>query len=134
MATDDAMDVESATHGLYMDVERHPPPQNPPLSPSAAPIHRPSPDTQRNPSASFDATPPQEFSQAVSLARRAVVAFLKESAAEDIIPEASRVALIDCTLTLKQAFRALVENGMLDQTHPPRSSCLLWLYPEDQKY
>lgn len=113
-----------------MDVERHPSPQNPPVSPSPASLNTSTPIVSRNPTAPYDPTPPPDFSQAVSLARRAVVAFLKESTAEEIIPEASRVALIDSTLTLKHAFRALVENGASCKRHASLSNLSAMEHPK----
>lgn len=112
MATDDAMDIESATQGLYMDVEQQLASRDPPIMPQPPPAVASSTSGNISDSpANVDVVPSPECTDSILIARRVVVSFLRECNAEDIIPETSRVALIDSTLTLKQAFRALVENG-----------------------
>lgn len=105
MATDDAMDVESATQGLYgMDVEHLPAPSVASTS-SASPSAPEDSPQQLNVSA--------EVAESILVARRAVHAFLMERKAEDIVPANSRVVIIDGNVRLRLAFRALHENGTL---------------------
>lgn len=113
MATDDAMDVESATQGLYMDVEQQSPlPPTPvPQPDSVASTVPPQVRDDDTPSPPEDAISPQ-VAESILVARRVVVAFLRERKAEHIVPDNSRVVIVDGNLRLKQAFRALLENGV----------------------
>lgn len=111
MATDDAMDVESATQGLYMDVEQQLPAPNPSIPRAPPAVASAVSGAVNNAPAHLDSAPSPEYADSILIARRVVVAFLRECKAEDIVASKSRVALIDSTLTLKQVFRSLVENG-----------------------
>ena len=44
-------------------------------------------------------------------ARRAVVSFLKEHLAEEVVPSNSKVVIVESTIKLKYAFKALLQNG-----------------------
>lgn len=85
MATDDAMDVEASQGPTYgMDVEGVVMPLGP--VPAAA-------------------------SDSIRDARNVVATFLRDHRAEDIVPVNSRVVVIDSAVRLRQAFKALLENG-----------------------
>jgi 5'-AMP-activated protein kinase, regulatory gamma subunit len=79
---DDAMDVEAPHASFGMDVET--------ISPDPPP---------------FD----HNF---VQNARKLVVAFLREHRAEEVVPESSRVVVIDASVKLSHAIRALLDNGI----------------------
>jgi len=49
--------------------------------------------------------------EAIGRIRKHVVAFMKTCAAEDIVPEASKVVVVESSLSLRVAFLALLENG-----------------------
>lgn len=85
MVTDDAMDVESNihTHNLYMDVDSR--------------------QQQTIPQAVID--------DAIAEARQTVISFLRSHSSEEIVPTNSRVVILDSTIRLRHAFRALIENG-----------------------
>lgn len=111
MATDDAMDVESATQGLYMDVEQqsHAPgasiPSAIPSTPSTQPVE---PGDRQHVS---DPVTSPEVAESILVARRIVVSFLRERKAVEIVPAHSRVVIVDANIRLRCAFRALLENG-----------------------
>lgn len=127
MATDDAMDVESATQGLYMDVEQQLPAPDPSIPRPPPAVASSASGVVNNAPAHLDSVPPPEYADSIVIARQVVVAFLRECKAEDIVPEKSRIALIDSTLTLKQGFRSLVENG----TYSEVQTQLVWTCAEN---
>jgi 5'-AMP-activated protein kinase, regulatory gamma subunit len=79
---DDAMDVEAPHASFGMDVETGAP-DPPPFDPNY-----------------------------LQNARKMVVAFLREHRAEEVVPESSRVVVIDASVLLCHAFRALLDNGI----------------------
>lgn len=92
MASDDAMEVEaSLPSSPYMDV-----------------------DSRQHGSASQSI-----ITAAIDEARHAVISFLRMRKAEDIVPTNSRVVMVDSTVRLRHAFRALLDNGMY--RIPPRA-------------
>lgn len=111
MASDDAMDVETAAQALYMDVEQQIPPTpgasvQSESTPSSNPTHVE--DSQQT---SDDASISPEVADIILMARRVLVAFMRERRTEDIVPDNSRVVIVDGNVRLRQAFRALLENG-----------------------
>lgn len=110
MASDDAMDVETATQGLYMDVEQQVTTNagSPAESPRSS--SNETPGEQVQPRAN-DGHVPAEIADIILMARRVLVAFMRERKAEDIVPDNSRVVVVDGNVRLRYAFRALLENG-----------------------
>lgn len=107
MATEDAMDVESniqnnnntnsttSTPIPFMDVDSS-------SSATARHLHQqPQPHLHQ-----------PDIESAITDARLAVVAFLTSRHSEQIVPANSRVVLLDCNILVRNAFRALIENGM----------------------
>lgn len=83
MSTEDAMDVEGVPSAFGMEVEGG-------MQPAAM------------------QQPPDNV---VGDARHVVVAFLGDHRADEVVPVNSRVVVIDSAIRLRQAFRALLENG-----------------------
>lgn len=79
---DDAMDVEAPHSSFGMDLE--------PSAVDTAPINH----------------------AAIAEARRVVVSFLRDHQTEEVVPDNSRVVILDSSLPLCHAFRALLENGI----------------------
>lgn len=73
------------------------------------------------------------LTETLATARRTVAELLRSHKAEDIVPANTRVVLLDASITLQQAFRALLENGAM--TAPvidaPRGEFLHVLTPRD---
>lgn len=110
MASDDAMDVETATQGLYMDVEQQPPSNTGPSAETPPSSSNQTPGEDVQPRAN-DGSVPQGIADTILMARRVLVTFMMERRAEDIVPENSRVVIVDGNVRLRHAFRALLENG-----------------------
>lgn len=110
MATDDAMDVESATQGLYMDVEQqsHAPGAILSPMPSTTSTQPVDPDNRQH---LPDPVTSPEVAESILVARRIVVSFLRERKTVEIVPAHSRVVIVDADIRLRHAFRALLENG-----------------------
>lgn len=104
MSTDDAMDVESATQGLYMDVEHQSIPNAISSNASSHPVDN------RQVVAETQIRP--EVAESILVARRVVLSFLEDRKAGDIVPAHSRVVIVDADIRLKHAFRALLDNGV----------------------
>uniref|UniRef100_A0A7S0ZJK5 CBS domain-containing protein n=1 Tax=Timspurckia oligopyrenoides TaxID=708627 RepID=A0A7S0ZJK5_9RHOD len=70
-------------------------------------------DSNNNPNSSSAQPPPPPPSEGVQLVRANVSQFLQRVLSDDIVPESSRVIVLDSRLTLRTGFKALLE------THTP---------------
>lgn len=113
MATDDAMDVESITQGVYMDVEHQSPTHTSTstLEPETTDVPNRSDLVEQHHERSPGDLIPPDIEETIRAARTGIVSFLRDRKAEQIVPDNSRVVIVDANIRLNQAFRALLENG-----------------------